>query len=446
MPSWIREFLGKGIVQVFIGSGASSLVKIITTIILSKVVAEELGPDGLGLIGQLTSFVSIALLFASGGFQNGIISYTALNHARGDLAEFVKPSMKLTLMISAVCGVVLILLAGQFSMIVFKTPDLKYPFYCFGFSVIFYSYNTFFNSFLNGISDYKAFNFLNIINSLFSLVVSVLLIYWLDIKGALLAVVLSQTLTSFATFWFIRRFKKIFSGFHKARITKHLVKSLSPYVKMTVFSLILLPVSQIMIRNMVFQSKSHYGMGIWEAVTRISGMYLMVIFNIMLVYYLPKLSVIDDKQSILREYKKGGLFFGGVLVVIGLTVYFLRYYIIELFLSESFLEVADLILLQLVGDFFRVLYCLFAYFAIAKSLMRYYIGTEIILFSIYITLAYILIPIHGIEGSLFAYAIMTLIGFGIHACCLGYMYFFKHNKVMASVFRHERIGPDLDKV
>jgi len=434
MLSRMHPLFKKNIVKAFIGSGTSSVVKIITTIILSKIVAEKLGPQGLGLIGQLTSFVSIALLFASGGYQNGIITYTAINYSRGDLGSFVKPSFKLTLLISAVVGIILLLFAGPFSTLVFKSTVYKYPFYCMGFTILLYSFNSYFNSFLNGISDFKAFNFLNIANSLFSLLVSVVMIHLFGIKGALLAVVLSQTLTSLATFRFMLRFKKVFFGFYKSVISKELIKTLLPYVKMSLFSMILLPVSQILIRNLVLHWQGSFQMGIWEALNRISGMYLMVIINIMLVYYLPRLSVINQKKEIISEFKKGILFFGVLISVIGLVVFLSRYLIIRLFLSISFNPVADLLLPQIAGDFFRVLYYLFAYFAIAKSLTRYYIITEILFFTIYISTAYFTVPVFGIQGAVYAYVIMNFFAFLFSILFIGKLYFSDKKLVSGLLF------------
>ncbi|MEO6723436.1 MAG: O-antigen translocase [Ferruginibacter sp.] len=436
MLAKLGPLLSKNIVRVFIGSGASSGVKIITSIILSKVIAEKLGPQGLGLIGQLSSFVSIMLLFATGGYQNGIITFTAINHARGDVASFIRPALKLTLIISAVCGILLFIFANAFSQLVFKSGDYTYPFYCLGFTIILYSLNTFFNGFLNGISDFRTFNLLNITNSLFSLLVTVVMVYWLGIKGALLAVVLSQTLTSLATFRFMLKFWDVFGGFYKTIITRTLVKQLQPYLKMTIFSLVLLPVSQILIRNILLHYEGSFQMGIWEALNRISGMYLMVVFNIMLVYYLPKLSVMDKKEEILNEFKKGILFFGSVIIGIGLSVFFLRYIVIRLFLSASFEPVAHLLLPQLAGDFFRVLYYLFAYFAISKSLTSYYIVTEIFLFSLYIVLAFLAVPVFGINGAVYAYGIMNFVAFMIHALFIGKMYFGNANAFTKFFFKN----------
>ena len=137
-------------------------------------------------------------------------------------------------------------------------------------------------------------------NSLFSLLVTVVMVSWLGIKGALLSVVLSQTLTSLATFRFALKFREVFKGFQQAVISKDLIRQLQPYLKMTVFSLVLLPISQIVIRNILLHYEGKFQMGIWEAINRISGMYLMVVFNIMLVYYLPRLSVLTDKVAIAR--------------------------------------------------------------------------------------------------------------------------------------------------
>jgi O-antigen/teichoic acid export membrane protein len=437
MYYYIQSLIKKNIVQVFLGSAASSIIKVITTIILGKIIAEKLGPDGLGLIGQLSSFVSVILLFAAGGYQNGIVKFSAIQKEAGTLAAFVKPSLKLTCIIALGFGLLLLLFAGLLSSILFRSAGFEYLFYWMGFSIVLYSFNSYFNSFLNGVSDFRSFNLLNICNSIFSLAVSVLLIHWKGINGALLAVVLGQTLTSAFAILVLSKYRPYFTGFYKSVITKELIGKLAPYIKMTLFSLVLLPASQIIIRNFITKAHGSYHTGIWEALNRISGLYMLVISNVMLIYYLPRMSVTHGKTALLNEIKKGMLFFGAITLLTGSAVFILRHLIIKLFLSDQFQPVADLIWLQAAGDLFKVLYYLLAYFVIAKSLTLYYIITEILFFLLYITVSFFMIPEYGTAGAVYAYVIMNFSAFVIHAFFIGKLYFSIRNKLATFLFGRE---------
>ena len=58
-------------------SALSVLIKITTSIFLNKVLAVYVGPSGYGVIGQLQSFISIVITFASGAVNTGVTKYTA---------------------------------------------------------------------------------------------------------------------------------------------------------------------------------------------------------------------------------------------------------------------------------------------------------------------------------------------------------------------------------
>jgi len=425
----------KNLAKVFIGSSAASLVKVFTSLILSKVIAEKLGPGGLGQIGQLTSFVSISLLFATGGYQNGIVTFTAINkHMDGD-GSFARATLKLTLIIACIASLILILMAQIFSQLIFKSPLYKYPFYFMGATLTLYSLNSYFIAYLNGLSDFKTLTYLNIINSIFTLLISIALIYWMQTKGALIAVVIGQTLTSLATFHFIYKARNVFRGFHKTIISKKLLFQLLPFVKMTVFSVLLMPLSHIIIRNTLLKTIGELEMGIWEAINRISNLYLLIIFNVMLMYYLPKLSTTFKKEAIYHEFKKGFILFGTVVVLLGVSIYLFRNIIISLFLSPAFLPASELFSVQLTGDFFRVLSYLFSYFAIAKSLTNYYIITELLFFFIYIAAAHYMIPIFNAKGAVIAYLIMNAFALLLHSFFILKLYFQKRNNITNFIFK-----------
>jgi len=437
MRHYIHKILKKNIFQVFMGSAISTGVKVLAAILLSKIIAEKLGPSGLGLIGQLSSFVSITLLLASGSYQNGIVKFTALYKSDAQLPEFVKPSLKLTGIIAVVSGALLYFLSGFFSNLVFHSQEYIYVFYWLAFTIVLYSFNNYFNAFLNGISDFKSFNILNICSSIFSVAISILLIYWLGIKGALLAVVLSQTLTSVAAIPFIIKYKENFIQFYRAGISRELLNKLVPYIKMTLFSLVLLPASQIIVRNIIKSNQGDFQMGIWEAVNRISGLYMLVVTNIMLIYYLPRLSIIKTKPETFSEFKKGIIFFGAIIVCISLGVFLFRHIIIKLFLSGEFMPVSDLILLQSVGDIFKVIYYLFAYFAIARSLTLYYILTEVLFFIIYLSASYFLVHGLGTKGAVYAYVLMNFCALILHVFFIIKLYFSRRNNFTTFLFGSE---------
>ena len=73
---------------------------------------------------------------------------------------------------------------------------------------------------------------------------------------------------------------------------------------MTLVAVGTMPVAQILIRRYIMVSLSATEAGWWEAMNRISNIYLLVVSTSFGVYYLPRLSEIVDIQELRKEIYK----------------------------------------------------------------------------------------------------------------------------------------------
>ena len=220
----LPAFTQQSLFKVFFSTGFTSGLKILSAIVLSKVIAVRLGPEGLALLGQLTSFVSIALLLGTGGFTNGIIKYTSQLNSTAGLTPFVQQSFKISLFFASAIGILLIILSKWCSILCFNTGNYDFIFMLLGISIIFYASGNYFTSLLNGLSDYKLFNWLNGLNSMTSLVMSVILIHAYHLNGAFIAVVLNQTVSCIISVFFVKKYLHLFEGFRKKAVEKKMVE------------------------------------------------------------------------------------------------------------------------------------------------------------------------------------------------------------------------------
>lgn len=69
------------------------MIRIVTGLVSTSVVAKILGPSGVALLGNLRNFITSLEAFSTLGFNNGIVKY---------VAEFEKDEEKLTQVISTV--------------------------------------------------------------------------------------------------------------------------------------------------------------------------------------------------------------------------------------------------------------------------------------------------------------------------------------------------------
>lgn len=418
-----KNFLDdRSIIKVFFGTGAVTFIKILSAIVLSKIVATKLGRPGLALLGQLTSFVTIALLLSTGGVTNGIIKYVAEKKNKADIFSFIGQSFKFVLISSFFTGLVLLFAAPLSSVICFNSADYSFIFRLLGITLVFYAFSTYFNAFLNGMSDFKTLNQINILNNVFGVLLSVFLITFFGLFGAFLAVALNQTVTCIILIFFIKKYSRYFKRFWTFKIKKSFIKNILSFSAMALVTAMLGPTSQIYLRALIIKTLNLNAAGEWEAVNRISSIYISLLLNVMIVYYLPKLSEIESKNLIRVEIRKGYLLFLPVILFIGLLLLLFKHQFISMFLSSDFIGVEKLFLPQLVGDIFKVMSFLYAYLVIAKKITIFFIVTEILGVAMYLILARIFIPIWGISGLLYAYALNYFLYFLIQFFFIGQVY------------------------
>ncbi len=94
----LKTILKKDLVKVFSLTGVSTVVKLITGIIRTKVVALLLGPSGVAIIGQMNDVVMMFLTISNGGITQGVTKYIAeFRSAEDEFRKILSNSLKITL-------------------------------------------------------------------------------------------------------------------------------------------------------------------------------------------------------------------------------------------------------------------------------------------------------------------------------------------------------------
>lgn len=172
----------------------------------------------------------------------------------------------------------------------------------FGFTLLFFALNTVLMSILNGQKEIKKYVFLNILNNIFMLLITCLLIYKLNIIGALYALVMNQSITFFITVIFLFKSNWFKFEYFTKGICKESFFKLSKFSLMTIVSIIMGPLSLLIVRNYIGDNLGWDKAGYWQGVWYISSIYLMIITTSLSVYYLPKLSELKDKNDLKKKY------------------------------------------------------------------------------------------------------------------------------------------------
>jgi PST family polysaccharide transporter len=189
------------------------------------------------------------------------------------------------------------------SELILKDAQYSSVFVVFGLTVFLFALNTVLISILNGQKEIKKYVLVNIASSLFSLVFTSFLIMQLNLMGALYALVVNQSVIFFVTLGFVVKSSWFKLEYFKQGLDKESLSKLSKYSLMAITSALTVPVSHLIVRNYIGENLSWDDAGYWQGIWYISTMYLMVITTSLSVYYLPKLSEIQDKTELKKSLK-----------------------------------------------------------------------------------------------------------------------------------------------
>lgn len=403
---FVKDIIGAAWFKISSLNSFAILLRIGFGLVISKVLAIYVGPAGMALVGNLRNFQTSLESFASLGFQNGIIKYTA--QYKEDHDQFRKLFSTVTI---AIFVFVFILGIGIY---IFKEIITTYLFNSYNdFEIItkaivlclpFYGFSLFFTSIINGLEKYKKVVYISIIGNIIGFVFSLFLVLNYNVQGALLAMVLAPTTNFFIATFFVSKEIKLIHFIQLKSFDTSILKNLSSYSAMALFSALTGPLIYIFLRNHLIDTAGIDTAGYWESMSRISSYYMLFVSSLMSMYFLPQLAVSYDTETklIFRTYFKTivPVFFMGIIVIYGC-----RNWIISILFTSEFQPVSELFFWQVVGDFFKVCSWILALHFLAKKQTLAYFVTEIFSYSTLILVGYFAINYFEAEGAVLAHAI-----------------------------------------
>ena len=393
-----RKFLSADIVKVFSLTSVFTLVKMLTGFVSVKIVSIIIGPSGIALLGQLNSFSTMMLNLASGGITNGIIKYVSEYKNDNIVKQYISTAYRITLYCSIFVGICLLAFHRMLSNWIMLSPQYGYVFIVFGVTILLYAFNNLLLSVLNGYKEYKLFVKINIVNSILGLLFTVALVYFFQLKGALISAVTFQSVMFFATLWMARKLPWMKKDFFLGKLESPVVKKYLQYALMCFVSTATIPVAQLILRGHVISNISDVHAGWWEAMNRISGMYLMVITSSFGVYYLPRLSELETRAELRHEIFKAYKVIVPILIAGFSAIYFLREFVIYVLFTKEFQPMERLFIWQLASDFFKIASWLLAFLMVAKSMTKTYIATDILFPAFHVGLSFLMMKTNGVVG------------------------------------------------
>jgi PST family polysaccharide transporter len=396
-----------GLVRTSLLNGIAVSVKVLSALIINKVLAVYLGPGGYGLVGQLQNAVSIVSGIAGGLISTGVTKATAEHFDDQQRQRSVWSSaFQIVAFTSLLTSIALLIFHTELSQFLFNGTQTPSTLVILAFCLPAIAANNLLLAMVNGKKEVGIF----VATNIFSTLISVVLIWALSrsygLTGALLAIVLAPVFSILPiaillvrTKWFGIRFL-LTSG-----LNKPVIRELLGFAAMGLTTALAAPISYLLIRSSVSDTFGPAAAGFWQASWKISELYLLLITSTLALYYLPRLAEIRSAHELRDEVKKVYVIVMPIVVAGAITIYFLRDFIIATFFTAEFAPMRDLFAWQLVGDVFKVGSWVLAYLMLARSMVKAFIFTEILFSFSLVLVSQALLPDLGVRGVSVSYAI-----------------------------------------
>jgi PST family polysaccharide transporter len=362
-------------------------------------------------MGQLKDFLRLGNTISSFGIENGIIKYTSeFEKQEIELKGVIGTSFKINFFSALIVSGLILVFKEKVSDFLQINFNQNFYFLILICSVISASIHTCFLSIYNGLKKIELYVLINIFSNVLSAIVIILLVLEMEIIGAFYALALNQILSllinvMFYIYYRPFKIKWILESF----ITENL-KKLSKFSVMAIAGPTCLIISTFIIRDHIYNEFGSDYAGSWEAMWRISAIYLLFLITTFKFYLIPTFSKVNDeklKQEVFKIWKVTI----PIIIIITIGVYLTKNIIIDILLSKEFVLINAIIFFHLLGDVIKINCWVLGNIMISKADTKSFVFFQIEWSAIFIILSYLFIDMYGFVGVSISYFITYIIHF-----------------------------------
>ncbi|MEM0577483.1 O-antigen translocase [Flavobacterium polysaccharolyticum] len=380
--------------------------------ISNKVVAVFLGPSGMALLGNFRNLGAMLKSVATLGISTSLVKLVAENKEnKTALSELYATFLSVFLFISSLLAIGVFFFADIIAQLLFDSSQWTTPIRIVGLSLPLVLLTTFWLAIYNGLEQFKTIVLVQLVSSVLVFIVTISLIYFHSIDGAIWAIALSELLMVLTTFVFVVKDKRLFQFNFRFLIKKEYVTAIQKFSAMALLTAIIAPLTLLLIRNAITTNYSLTEAGFWEATTKLSSFYMLFFTSGLSLYYMPKLASLSTEDAFKQEVKVYFSSFVPLFLVMLLVLFFTKEWILKWVFTPEFLKLKSVLIWQFIGDFFKILTLAFGYQILIKARLKVYFFLEITFNLSYLLLSLYWIKTRGYEGAIQAYCCASALGF-----------------------------------
>ena len=406
--SWIKASIATSLAQ---------LIRLAGGLILIKLVASNLGPDGFGHLGHFMSFIAILGVLAGGGILNGMVKYVAeYKFNRERLISFLSNALAYALFFSTIIFFIMAYFAKAISLLFFNTIEFSGLIIFLASIQYIYALVNLCNGLLNGLRETLKFSKVIVVGTIFGLPFCCYFVIFYGFSGAVIALALVNASLLIPAFVII--FRMNFFHSIKFSFNKKDSMSLFKFTMMQMVSLATLPIVEIYIRGFIAQEAGWHSAGLWQSMVRLSAVNLVFFSSFLSVYFVPTLSGMTDNDKSYAYVCKYILGIGSFFILVAGFIYIFRSFVFSMIFSPDFIIPSRWLAFQLLGDFFKIMAYVIGFYLLAKARLRLYVTAELIQSSLYLTITFAFAKFGDFSSVFPAYAVTYFIYFLI--CILAF--------------------------
>ena len=247
----IKKILKNQFFKVLSYNSIIILGKVITSFVVSKVSAIYLGPSGFALVGNFKNLFQGVLGITSSGFESGVIRHiTESKNKKEEYASIISTVFALSTLIALFIAPFIYFFSETLSISILKENSYAFVFKYFAFLLPIISFNFLLFFIINGLQRFKLFTQVSILLNVLNAVLTFVLIHFYNLKGALIVSLLVPVLCLAISF-FLKETREIiyYQLFSLKNVSIKIIKSLSVYVSMAIYSAVLISITYLLLRK-----------------------------------------------------------------------------------------------------------------------------------------------------------------------------------------------------
>jgi O-antigen/teichoic acid export membrane protein len=401
--------------QIFKAFSLFGGLQVITTIVMlikSKFIALYLGPLGFGISTLFTSAIGFVVATTSMGMEYSAVRNIASLNSSNDKKErdqTIQVLKKMAFFTGAIGTLLVIILSNQISEWTFGNRQNKWSFVALSVIIIMTAYTNCQKSILQGLSQIRLMAKLGLWTPILGLL-TIPLYFYLGQDGIVAAMILTAAIGLILSYIFSKSIKI-------QKSTMDNKKTLNIAFGMIKFGILVTLSNYIFIFGTYLLNvyiNAHNGpgdVGLYQAGWMITNQAFGLIFTAISMDYFPKISAISSDNNKIKDVVNQQAEI--TLLIVGVIIFFLIILVpsvINILLSNTFIEISNFVRLSALGIIFKAVQWCMGYAVLAKGNTKIYLLCELLgtsLLFVFFILGYSFFGITGIGyGFIMGYFFM----------------------------------------